>query len=258
MRGRLALSPAARLEPQLMQPRIQPLARHQFGVRALLGDAALLHDDDAVGVFDGGQAVRDDQRGAVLHQPGQRLLDETLRFRVERARRLVEKQDRRILQDRTGDGNSLALAAGELLAALAEIGPDLICLAGFMRVLSAGFIAEWPDQILNIHPSLLPAFRGLNVQAQALAAGVKLSGCTVHIVRPALDDGPIIAQAAVPVLPDDDVEKLTARILAAEHQLYPAALALIASKTAVVRGDKVEIAADFQGLSAKALFSFTL
>lgn len=135
---------------------------------------------------------------------------------------------------------------------------DLICLAGFMRVLSAGFIADWPDQILNIHPSLLPAFRGLNVQAQALAAGVKLSGCTVHIVRPALDDGPIIAQAAVPVLPGDDVEKLTARILAAEHQLYPAALALIASKTAVVRGDKVEIVADFQGLSAKALFSLPL
>ena len=133
---------------------------------------------------------------------------------------------------------------------------DLICLAGFMRVLSAGFIADWPDQILNIHPSLLPAFRGLNVQAQALAAGVKLSGCTVHIVRPALDDGPIIAQAAVPVLPGDDAEKLTARILAAEHQLYPAALALIASKTAVVQGDRVEISAEFQEKSAKTLFSF--
>lgn len=145
-----------------------------------------------------------------------------------------------------------------LTKALRRAEIDLICLAGFMRVLSAGFIADWPDQILNIHPSLLPAFRGLNVQTQALAAGVKLSGCTVHIVRPALDDGPIIAQAAVPVLPDDDVEKLTARILAAEHQLYPAALALIASKTAVVRGDKVEIAADLQGLSAKALFSFPL
>lgn len=135
---------------------------------------------------------------------------------------------------------------------------DLICLAGFMRVLSAGFIAAWPDRILNIHPSLLPAFRGLNVQAQALAAGVKISGCTVHIVRPALDDGPIIAQAAVPVLPGDDVEKLTARILAAEHQLYPAALALFASKTAVVRGDQVEISADFQASSAKTLFSFTV
>lgn len=135
---------------------------------------------------------------------------------------------------------------------------DLICLAGFMRVLSAEFIAEWPDRILNIHPSLLPAFRGLNVQAQALAAGVKISGCTVHVVRPALDDGPIIAQAAVPVLAGDDAEKLTARILAAEHKLYPAALALFASKTAVVRGDHVEIAADFQELSAKALYSFTV
>jgi len=135
---------------------------------------------------------------------------------------------------------------------------DLICLAGFMRVLSAEFIANWPDRILNIHPSLLPAFRGLNVQNQALAAGVKISGATVHIVRPALDDGPIIAQAAVPVLPGDDVEKLTARILAAEHKLYPAALALFASKTAVVRGDQVDIAADFQGLSAKALYSFTV
>ncbi len=145
-----------------------------------------------------------------------------------------------------------------LTKALRRAKIDLICLAGFMRVLSAGFIAEWPDQILNIHPSLLPAFRGLNVQAQALAAGVKLSGCTVHIVRPALDDGPIIAQAAVPVLAGDDVEKLTARILAAEHQLYPAALALIASKTAVVRGDRVEISADFQGLPPKTLFYFPI
>ena len=145
-----------------------------------------------------------------------------------------------------------------LTKALRRAKIDLICLAGFMRVLSAGFIAEWPDQILNIHPSLLPAFRGLNVQAQALAAGVKLSGYTVHIVRPALDDGPIIAQAAVPVLAGDDVEKLTARILAAEHQLYPAALALIASKTAVVRGDRVEISADFQGLPPKTLFYFPI
>ncbi len=135
---------------------------------------------------------------------------------------------------------------------------DLICLAGFMRVLSPGFIAEWPDRILNIHPSLLPAFRGLNVQNQALESGVKISGATVHIVRPALDDGPIIAQAAVPVLAGDDVEKLTSRILAAEHKLYPAALALFASKTAVVRGDQVEISADFQDLSAKTLFSFTV
>ncbi|WP_051881624.1 phosphoribosylglycinamide formyltransferase [Parvularcula oceani] len=109
-------------------------------------------------------------------------------------------------------------------ARLREAAPDAICLAGFMRVLTAGFVEGWRGRILNIHPSLLPAFRGLHVHRQALEAGVKLSGCTVHVVTPELDDGPIIGQAAVPVLPGDDEDSLAARTLKAEHRLYPAAL----------------------------------
>ena len=103
MRWRAVLRPAARLEPQLMQPRVQPLARHQFGVRALLGDAALLHDDDAVGVFDGGQAVRDHQRGPVRHQVVERVLHQAFGFVVERGGGLVEDEYGRVLQQRAGD-----------------------------------------------------------------------------------------------------------------------------------------------------------
>lgn len=111
-------------------------------------------------------------------------------------------------------------------AELRAAGAEFICLAGFMRLLSAAFLAGWHDRVLNIHPSLLPAFKGLSAQAQALAAGVRIAGCTVHIVRPEMDAGPIIAQAAVPVLADDSLDRLEARILAAEHRLYPRALAL--------------------------------
>ena len=99
--------------------------------------------------------------------------------------------------------------------------PDLILLAGFMRILTPGFIQRYPRKMLNIHPSLLPAFTGLDTHARALAAGVKLHGCTVHVVTPELDSGPIVAQAAVPVLPGDSAETLAARVLAAEHRLYP-------------------------------------
>ena len=101
---------------------------------------------------------------------------------------------------------------------------EFVCLAGFMRIFSAAFVRKWEGRIINIHPSLLPAFRGLRPQAQALAAGVHVTGCTVHYVVPELDAGPTIAQAQVPVLPDDTVETLSARILEVEHQLYPAAL----------------------------------
>jgi phosphoribosylglycinamide formyltransferase-1 len=114
-------------------------------------------------------------------------------------------------------------------AQLRESGTDLVCLAGFMRLLSAGFVERWHDRILNIHPSLLPAFPGLHTHERALAAGVKLHGCTVHYVRATVDDGPIVAQAAVPVLPGDTVDTLAARVLAVEHRLYPHALALVAS-----------------------------
>ncbi|MEM8551702.1 MAG: phosphoribosylglycinamide formyltransferase [Pseudomonadota bacterium] len=109
--------------------------------------------------------------------------------------------------------------------ALSAHAPDVICLAGFMRILSADFVARWEGRILNIHPSLLPVFRGLNTHARALKAGVKIHGATVHTVTAELDDGPIIAQAAVQVLPGDTEETLAARVLDVEHALYPAALA---------------------------------
>jgi phosphoribosylglycinamide formyltransferase-1 len=110
-----------------------------------------------------------------------------------------------------------------------------------MRMLTGGFIDRWRDRQLNIHPSLLPAFPGLDTHERAIEAGVKLAGCTVHFMRLEMDTGPIVAQAAVPVLSGDTPDQLAARVLAAEHRLYPAALALIASGRAVVRDEKVLI-----------------
>lgn len=112
----------------------------------------------------------------------------------------------------------------ELHHVLTRANVRFVCLAGFMRILSTGFVRQWERRIINIHPSLLPAFKGLNPQAQALAAGVKVSGCTVHYVVPELDAGPTIAQTEVPVLDGDTEESLSARILEAEHALYPVAL----------------------------------
>jgi len=131
--------------------------------------------------------------------------------------------------------------------ALRQAGVELICNAGFLRLLTPWFVERWHNRQINIHPSLLPAFPGLHTHERALAAGVRFSGCTVHFVRVAMDEGPIIAQAAVPVLPDDDAETLAARILAAEHRLFPLALRLVAEGSArVVRGadggEHVEIA----------------
>jgi phosphoribosylglycinamide formyltransferase-1 len=108
-----------------------------------------------------------------------------------------------------------------LAAAIDRHAPDLVLLSGFMRILSEGFVRHYEGRLLNIHPSLLPAFPGIRTHAQALAAGVRLHGCSVHFVTPALDGGPIIAQAAVPVLAGDDVASLAARVLAEEHRLYP-------------------------------------
>ena len=113
---------------------------------------------------------------------------------------------------------------GELHEALTKSRIEFICLAGFMRILSATFVRQWEGRIVNIHPSLLPAFRGLKPQAQALAAGVRVTGCTVHYVVPELDAGPTIAQTEVPVLAGDTVETLSARILDVEHRLYPEAV----------------------------------
>jgi len=126
-------------------------------------------------------------------------------------------------------------------AALAEVGADLIALAGFMRIQSAGFVRKWLGRQLNIHPALLPLFKGLHPHKQALDAGVRISGCTVHFVTEEMDSGPIVAQAAVPVLAGDTPETLEARILAAEHRLYPHALALVASGRASIEGNRVRI-----------------
>lgn len=112
---------------------------------------------------------------------------------------------------------------------LEACGADLVCHAGFMRILTDDFAAKWEGRMVNIHPSLLPSFKGLHVQQQALDAGVTVSGCTVHYITPALDSGPIVAQAAVPVLPGDTSDTLSERIMKAEHVLYPAAVRMIAN-----------------------------
>ncbi len=116
---------------------------------------------------------------------------------------------------------------------------DLVCLAGFMRLLSASFIREFPNRILNIHPSLLPAFPGLDAQHQALAHGVKITGCTVHFVDEDLDAGPILIQAAVPVLNNDTVEALSARILREEHRIYSEAIRLVLAGAYRVEGRRI-------------------
>ncbi|MFN6998816.1 phosphoribosylglycinamide formyltransferase [Elioraea tepidiphila] len=122
-------------------------------------------------------------------------------------------------------GRDRAAHEAAVQAALHGAGAELVCLAGYMRVLTPYLVGLWQGRMLNIHPSLLPAFPGLNTHARALAAGVTLHGCTVHLVTEGTDEGPILAQAAVPVLPGDDADALAARVLAAEHVLYPAALA---------------------------------
>lgn len=131
-------------------------------------------------------------------------------------------------------------------------GAELICLAGFMRLLDARIIEAWRDRMINIHPSLLPAFRGLDTHDRALAAGVKLAGCSVHFVRPGdVDSGPIIAQAAVPVLPDDTPDSLAARILEQEHLIYPMALRLVAEGRVRVEGDHAIVDAPVATISLR-------
>lgn len=124
-------------------------------------------------------------------------------------------------------------------AIIREAEPDLICLAGFMRILTEGFVRRWPDRLINIHPSLLPAFRGLHTHERVLEAGARFAGCTIHFVRPAMDDGPIIVQAAVPVHAGDDADSLAARVLAEEHKIYPLAVRLIAEGRARVENERV-------------------
>ena len=130
-----------------------------------------------------------------------------------------------------------------LAASIERLTPDVIVLAGFMRVLTGGFVQRYPRRIVNIHPSLLPAFPGLHTHRQALAAGVKIHGATVHFVTPQLDHGSIIVQAAVPVLPGDDEDALALRVLAQEHRIYPQALRWLADgRVTFTADDVVEIA----------------
>jgi formyltetrahydrofolate-dependent phosphoribosylglycinamide formyltransferase len=123
---------------------------------------------------------------------------------------------------------------------------ELIALAGFMRLLTQEFVAGWQDRLVNIHPSLLPAFPGLDTHARALAAGVRIHGATVHLVRAEVDSGPILAQAAVPVAPDDTEQTLAARVLAAEHRIYPLALAWLAAGRVQVHATVARVDAAFR------------
>ncbi len=133
-----------------------------------------------------------------------------------------------------------------LTAALDAHGVEIVACAGFMRLLTPGFVERWQGRMINIHPSLLPAFKGLHPQRQALAASASVSGCTVHFVTLKMDSGPIIAQTEAPILPGDTEETLTARILKAEHKLYPHALRLVASGKVWMEGDEVR----FSGAAA--------
>ncbi len=123
-------------------------------------------------------------------------------------------------------------------ATLHALGTEIVCLAGYMRLLTTPFVEEWKGRMINIHPALLPLFKGLDTHRRALDAGVRLHGCTVHFVTPEMDDGPIIAQAAVPVLADDTEDTLAARVLTAEHKLYPLAVALLADGKVSMQGGK--------------------
>jgi phosphoribosylglycinamide formyltransferase-1 len=142
--------------------------------------------------------------------------------------------DRKSFADRT------AFEAG-LDAELKAARVELICLAGFMRVLSPAFVGRWQDRMINIHPSLLPSFKGINTHQRAIDAGVRLHGCSVHFVRADVDDGPIIAQGAIPVLPGDTAATLAERLLPVEHQVFPMALRLVASGRARIVNGRVEI-----------------
>ncbi|MFV3073422.1 phosphoribosylglycinamide formyltransferase [Niveispirillum fermenti] len=125
--------------------------------------------------------------------------------------------------------------------ALDAAGVGLVCLAGYMRLLSPWFVARWHDRLINIHPSLLPAFPGLDTHARAIATGVRFHGCTVHFVRVEMDEGPILVQAAVPVADDDTPDTLAARVLVQEHRAYPLAVRLIAEGRVGVQGNRVAV-----------------
>jgi phosphoribosylglycinamide formyltransferase-1 len=139
------------------------------------------------------------------------------------------------IDHRAFDGDRAAFEAA-LTESLTASGAEILCLAGFMRVLTPGFIAAWAGRMLNVHPSILPLFPGLDTHARALAAGMAVHGCTVHVVTPEIDAGPILGQAVIPILPDDTPETLAARLLPVEHRLYPAVLRRFAA------GDRTKLA----------------
>ena len=134
-----------------------------------------------------------------------------------------------------------------LTETISRLDVDLLCLAGFMRILSDGFVEHWQDRLVNIHPSLLPSFKGLDVQQRAIDAGVRFSGCTVHYVRSDMDCGPIIVQAVVPVLGDDDEDALARRILEQEHIIYPLAVRMIAQGRVTIKDERVIVDAAAPG-----------
>ena len=147
-----------------------------------------------------------------------------------------------VVESRAFKGDRAGFEAA-MEAEIARHGAEIIALAGFMRVLTEAFVTRWEGRMINVHPSLLPSFPGLDTHARALAAGVRLHGCTVHMVTAGVDEGPILAQAAVPVLPEDTEASLAARVLAQEHRLYPAALAWLAAGRVTIRDGRAVVAA---------------
>lgn len=184
------------------------------------------------------QAIIDAVRAGWLPvEIGVVISDKPEAYALERARRA----DISAVVIERGSYESRGAFEQAMLAALAAAGVELITLAGFMRILSGDFTARYAQRVINIHPALLPAFPGLHAQAQALAYGVKVTGCTVHFVDEGMDTGPIILQAAVPVEEDDTEETLSQRILTQEHRLYPLALQLLAEGRIKVEGRRVRI-----------------
>lgn len=141
-----------------------------------------------------------------------------------------------------GDFDSRGAHDAAIDTALGSLGADLVALAGYMRILGPELVEKWQGRMVNIHPALLPGFKGLDTHRRALEAGLRIHGCTVHFVTPAMDDGPIIAQAAVPVMGDDTEPALAARVLRAEHRIYPLALGLVAEGKARMEGGRTVFA----------------
>lgn len=147
------------------------------------------------------------------------------------------------------------LFEAEIDEKLRSAGVKYVCLAGFMRILTPWFIDKWKDRLINIHPSLLPAFKGVSTHERAIENGVRIHGCTVHFVRPEMDDGPIIGQAAVPVMPSDDADTLSRRVLEAEHRLYPACLKLVVQGKARVTAERVRMETSVAGDPERRMFN---